>query len=52
MIMNLNQKKLNLNNNKRYMKSFTDIDLDITVVEILNEDDILKDYFLYPELEE
>jgi len=48
----LKSKKLNLNNNKRYMKSFTDIDLDITVVEILNEDDILKDYFLYPELEE
>ena len=34
------------------MKSFTDIGLDITVVEILDEDDISKDYFLYPESEE
>ena len=43
---------INLNNNKRYMKSFTDIGLDITVVEILDEDNISKDYYLYPELEE
>ena len=30
------------------MKSFKDIDLDITVVEILDEDNISKDYYLYP----
>ena len=36
----------NLNNKKRYIKSFKDIDLDITVIEILDEDNIYKDYFL------
>ena len=34
------------------MKSFTDIGLDITVVEILDKDNISKYYYLYPELEE
>jgi hypothetical protein len=34
---------INLNNNKRYMKSFIDIGLDITIVEILEEDNIPKD---------
>ena len=43
---------INLNNEKRYMKSFKDMKLDITIVEILEEDNISKDYFLYPELEE
>ena len=43
---------INLNNNKRYMKSFKDIGLDITIVEILDEDNISKDYYLYPEYEE
>ena len=43
---------INLSNNKRYKKSFTDIDLEITVIEILNGDDISKDYFLHPESEE
>ena len=36
---------------KRYIKSFTDIGLDITVVEILDENNISKGYFLFPELE-
>ena len=48
----LKPKNINLNNNKRYMKSFTDIDLDITVIEILDDNDISKDYFFNPELEE
>ena len=43
---------INLNNNKRYMKSFKDIGLDIAIVEILDEDNISKDYYLYPEIEE
>ena len=43
---------INLNNEKRYMKSFTNIGLDITIVEILNEDKISKDYFLFPDSEE
>ena len=36
--------------NKRYIKSFTDID--VTIVEIIEEDNIFRDYFLLPELEE
>ena len=36
--------------NKRYIKSFTDID--VTIVEIIEEDNIFRDYFLYAELEE
>ena len=43
---------INLNNKERYMKSFKDMGLDITIIEILEEDNISKDYFLYPELEE
>ena len=43
---------INLYNNKRYMKSFIDIGLDITIVEILDEDNIPKDFYLYPEIEE
>ena len=42
---------IKLGNKKRYIKSFIDIDLDITVVEILKEDNISKDYFLCPEFE-
>ena len=42
---------IKLGNKKRYIKSFIDIELDITVVEILDEDNISKDYFLFPELE-
>ena len=42
---------INLGNKKRYIKSFIDNDLDITVIEILDEDNISKDYFLIPELE-
>ena len=43
---------INLNNNKRYMKSFENIGLDITILQILDEDNISKDYYLYPEKEE
>ena len=44
--------KINLNNKNRYMKSFKEIDLDIMVIEILDEDNIPKDYFLYPETQD
>ena len=46
-------KKINikLDKRKRYIKSFIDIGLDITVVEILNQDNISKDYFLFPDPE-
>ena len=40
-----------MENKKRYIKSFIDNELDITVVEILDEDNISKDYFLFPENE-
>ena len=39
----------NLKNSKRYIKSFIDIGLDISVIEILNEDNISKKYFLLDE---
>ena len=42
---------IKLGNKKRYIKSFTDIGLDITIMEILDENNISKDYFLFPELE-
>ena len=46
---NLNIK---LGNSKRYIKTFIDIDLDITVVELLDEDNVTKEYFIFPELED
>ena len=42
-------KYIDLNNNKRYMRSFTYIGIDLTIVQILDEDNISKDYFLYPD---
>ena len=42
--------KIKLDKNKRYIKSFKDID--ISIVEIIEEDNIFGDYFLYPESEE
>ena len=39
----------NLSINKRYIKNFIDICLDITIIEILEEDNISKDYFLWNE---
>ena len=47
-------KKINikLDKNKRYIKNFNDIGLDITVVEVLDEDNIHDDYFLWAEPED
>ena len=42
---------IDLNNNKRYMKSFKDIGFDITIVEISKEDNISKVFYLNPEVE-
>ena len=42
---------IKLDKNKRYIKSFIDKNLDITVVQILDEDNISKKYFLEPEPE-
>ena len=37
--------------NQRFIKSFINIGLDITVIEILDKDNIPKDYFIYNEFE-
>ena len=42
---------IHLDQNKRYIKTFNDINLDVTVVEILDGDNISKDNFLFPEPE-
>ena len=42
---------IKLDRNKRYIKSFADKELDITVVEILDEDNISKNYFLEPDID-
>ena len=41
---------IKLDSNKRYIKCFIDAGLDITIIEIIEEDNISKDYFLYPEV--
>ena len=43
---------IKLDSKKRYIKSFIDKHLDITAVQILDEDNISRDYFLIPEIEE
>ena len=42
-------KDLKADSNKRYIKTFIDIGLDITLIEILDNDNIPKDLFLYNE---
>ncbi len=41
---------IKLNEKERYIKSFNNVGLDITVVEILEKNNISKDYFLFPEI--
>ena len=43
--------EIKLNEKERFIRHFKDMQLDITVVEILKKDDIYKDYFLFPELD-
>ena len=54
-IVNISSEKevtnIKLDKNKRDIKSFIDNRYDITVVEILDEDNISKKYYLYPELD-
>ena len=42
------EKIINLNKYKRFIKEFTEMDIDIIVIQILNEDNIDKKYFLSP----
>ena len=39
---------INLNKEERYIKNCKDMNLDITIIEILKKDNINKDYFLLP----
>ena len=43
---------IKLDKSKRYIRSFENIGLDITVVEIIDEDNIYRDYFLWGEPED
>ena len=43
-------KKIELDKNKRFIKCFFDDNIDATIIEILPEDDIPKDKYLYPDL--
>ena len=40
--------KIKLDPEERLIKEFTDVEMDITVIEIIPKDDIPKDYFLLP----
>ena len=42
---------IKLDEKERYIKSFKDNGLDITIVEIIEKDNISKDYFLIPEMD-
>jgi V8-like Glu-specific endopeptidase len=44
------EKQIELDNNKRFIKCFIDDDIDATIIEILPEDDIPEDKYLYPDL--
>ena len=43
--------KIQLDNTKRFIKEFSEFHIDITIVEVLDEDKISKDYFLSPNME-
>ena len=45
-----NRKKIELDNNKRFIKCFIDDDIDATIIKILPEDDIPEKIYLYPDL--
>ena len=44
------KKEIELDNNKRFMKCFIDIGIDITLIEIIPEDNISEDKYLLPDL--
>ena len=44
------EQKIELDNNKRFIKCFIDDDIDTIIIEILPEDDISEDKYLYPDL--
>ena len=42
--------EIKLDKNTRFIKDFKEINLDVTIVEILSEDNINEEYFLLPDL--
>ena len=44
------EKQIELDNNKRFIKCFEEQKIDATIIEILSEDDIPDDRYLYPDL--
>ena len=44
------EKKIELDNNKRFIECFIDDDIDATIIEILPEDEIPENKYLYPDL--
>ena len=49
-----NQKKrikIELNKNERFIRDYKYINIDVTIIEILNKDNINEDYFLLPNLD-
>ena len=44
------EKKIELDNNKRFIKCFIDDDIDATIIEILPEDGIPENKYLFPDL--
>ena len=44
------KKEIELDNNKRFMKCFIDIGIDVTLIEIIPEDNISEDKYLFPDL--
>ena len=44
------EKKIKLDSNERFIKCFQDHEIDVTIIEVLPEDNIPEDNYLYPDL--
>ena len=45
-------KEIILNKDERYIKEYTNMDIDVTIIEIIKEDKIKEKYFLLPNIED
>ena len=45
------RKEIDLNKNERFIRDYKYMNIDLTVVEIIDKDNIHEDYFLLPDLE-
>ena len=43
--------EIELNENKRYIKDYLYLDIDVIIIEIIKEDNIKEEYFLLPNIE-